>query len=137
MSNAFVTTEDSFDLSAYYTKEGKFEVFRPEQVADEDKEKFSLITLTFMMPDYAKSRAVMRQSTVHFQGQASIDFAMLQNAMFEVLVKSWNLKDEKGEEIPFSFEKLGQMRPDIARCLVEQLAEKLVDEGIYDAILLS
>jgi hypothetical protein len=137
MSNVFVTTEDSFDLSAYYTKEGKFEVFKPGQITEEDKEKFTPITLSFVMPDYAKSRAIMRQSTVHFQGQASIDFGMLQNALFEVLVTGWNLKDEKGEEIPFSFEKLGQMRPDIARCFVEQLAEKLVEEGVYDSILLA
>jgi hypothetical protein len=129
--------EDTFDLSAYYTKEGEFKVYKPDELSDEDKEKHLKMTIVFTMPDYAKSRAIMRQCTVYMGGQSSIDFSVLQNSMFEVLVKGWSLKDEKGEEIPFSFEKLSRMRPDIARCFVEQLVKKLTDEGVYDSMLVS
>jgi len=139
MNNGIFVSEeqDTFELSAYYTKEGDFKVYKPDELSDEDKENHLKMAISFVMPDYAKSRAIMRQSTVYMGGQSTIDYSVLQNSMFEVLVKGWDLKNEEGEEIPFSFEKLSRMRPDIARCFVEQLVKKLTDEGVYDSLLVS
>jgi hypothetical protein len=139
MSNSIFVSEeqDTFDISAYYTKEGEFKVYKPAELSDEDKATYSQVTIKFVIPDYAKCRAIMRQSTVYMGGNSTIDYSVLQNSMFEVLVKDWDLKTEEGEKIPFSFEKLSRMRPDIARCFVEQLVEKLTDEGVYDSMLVS
>jgi len=139
MANSiFVSRDDTFELTVYYTKEGDFAVKKSDQLTDEEKEsEYSSVTIKFSVPDHASAKVMMRRSTSMVGGMSNFDNSMFNNMMFELLAKSWDLKDDNGKAINFEAAKLNEMRPDIVRAFVELLQEKLDEQGLYEAILMS
>jgi len=140
MSNSvFVSRDDTFPLTVYYTKEGEFAVKKPEDLTEEEKvsEEYNSITIKFSVPGHAVSKMLMRRSTTFVGGASTFDHGTFNNMLFEVLSKSWDLKDDNGKAIDFDIMKLNDMRPDIVRAFVDLLQNELDVRGLYMAILQS
>ena len=141
MSNSvFVARDDTFDITIYYSKEGKFEVLSEDEVesGEKKKEDYLTLTVTFRVPDYQTSRMVMRESVTYDNAPGgTINYSLFNIAVFTYMAKGWDAKDENGEEIPFDFEKLNQLRPDIALKFIELLVTYLRENGLYDSLVLS
>ena len=139
-NSVFVSTEDKFDITVYYTKDGKFHALGEEELktSGKDKEKYDSLTMTFRFPDYLTSRQVMRDSC---NEDGRINFSLFNTAAFTYLAKGWDAADEneagEAEEIPFNFEKLNQLRPDIALKFIELLIAYLRENELYESIILS
>jgi len=136
-SRLFVTKEDVFTLAVLFTKEGELKVARESNVKEEDKDKWERFEVEFSMPDFGTSKAIMRNSTEFDRGSTMLNASAFTNSLLTALARKWNLKDDKGQEIPLDLQKLNELRPDIARMFIELLQEKLTKEGVYEAILLS
>jgi len=140
MSNSiFVSRDDTFPLTVYYVKEGDFAVRKPDDLTEDEKnsDEYDSVTIKFTLPDHSISKMLMRRSTTFVGGASTFDHGTFNNILFEILAKSWDLKDDNGKAIDFDVMKLNDMRPDIVRAFVEQLQNELDDRGLYMAILQS
>jgi hypothetical protein len=140
-SRLFVKKENTFSLSAYYTKDGKMEVRRGDAIAESEMDNWSKMVITFSYPDFGISKAIMRNSMDQDANGAFSD-GSFRNNLLTYLAQEWNLteKDPESDEekgIPLNLEKLNELRPDITRLYVELLQEKLIEEGLYQSLLLS
>lgn len=131
----FVTKEDNFTLSVYFTKENNLKVAK--EVPAGDDALWERFDVEFALPDYGISKGIMRASTELSGGNQIFNYAQFNNALLCSMAKKWNLTNEKGEEIPLDLQKLNELRPDITGLFVELLQDKLRKEGLYDAIVLS
>ena len=138
-NSVFVSREDTFPLTVFYTSEGDFAVKKPEELTDEEKESedYSSITIKFSVPDHATAKVLMRRSTTFVGSVSSLDQGTFSNMLFEMLAKSWDLKDENGKSVEFDAQKMNDMRPDIVRAFIDLLQEELDVRGLYMAVLQS
>jgi hypothetical protein len=136
-NSIFVSKNDEFKLSVYYTKDGKFDVKEKEEIEEADLPKYGVITVTFRVPNYNVSKAIMNESTVYDGQRPSLNFSAFNTALMTYLAKGWDVKSEDGEDIPYSFEKLNELRPDIALKFVDTLIKHLKENGIYESLILS
>jgi hypothetical protein len=141
-SRVFVNKQQTFDLSAYFTKEDPLQVGRKEDIEKEDLPKWEEMTVTFQLPDYGLSKLVMRNSVDYDSGSGTLNDGAFKNNLLVYLAKKWNLVEKDSEtgeekEMPLNLEKLNELRPDITRLFVELLQEKLIEEGLYESMLLS
>jgi len=140
MANSiFVSREDTFPLTVYYTKEGDFTVKKPNDLSDDEKAsgEYDSVTIKFSVPDHASAKSLMRRSTTFVGGMQSFDQGTFNNVLFEMLAKSWDLKDENGKAISFDAVKLNDLRPDIVRTFINLLQDELDTKGLYMAVLQS
>jgi len=137
MNDLFVSEEDSFPLTVYYTKEDGFRAYAEDELNAEDKKsgKYKSIEITFLMPDWETGRNIMQGSIIHYEGQAMLSNTEFQNNLFQALVSDWDLCDSDGNKVEFSYSQLVRMRPDIVRCFIAMLQRKLMEEGVLAAIL--
>jgi len=133
----FVGKEDFFTLTVLFTKEGELRVARESEVPKSELDKWEKFEIQFVLPDFGTAKGIMRNS-MDFDGTNQVlNLGMFNNALMLTLAKSWNLKDQDEKDLPLNLEKLNELRPDIVRMFVELLHEKLTEEGIYEAVLLS
>lgn len=133
----FVTNEDVFSLSVFYTKDGEMKVAKESDVKEEEKDKWEKFEMEFSMPDFGTAKAIMRNSVEYGNGATILNPSSFTNSLLTALARKWNLKDDDGKEIALDMQKLNELRPDIARIFIELLQEKLTKNGVYEAILLS
>ena len=133
----FVSQEDIFTLTIFFTKEGDLKVAKESDVPKGEIEKWERFEIKFVLPDFGTAKGIMRNS-MDFDGTNQLlNLGMFNNALLLTLSKSWNLKDESGKDLPINLEKLNELRPDIVRLFVDLLHEKLTEEKIYESVLLS
>lgn len=130
----FVTKDDNFTLTVYFTTEGVLKAAREKDVPAEEKDKWEKFEIEFMLPDYGMAKGIMRNS---IDNAGNLALGQFNNALLSLTAKKWNLTDDAGKEIPLDLQKLNELRPDITRLFVELLQEKITKEGLYDSILQS
>jgi len=138
MSDIFVDEKELFDVKVYYTindETGNMVVFGNSEVADDDVSEMKSITFNFRYPDWILSRTIMRSGRVNVEGEILIDTSQLHASLFQFLCVDWDVVDGDGSEIEFSYEKLVTVRPDIARCAINELQTILIEKGIWRSLL--
>jgi hypothetical protein len=138
VDDIMVSDKDSFDLTVYYKKEGTNIVVVPGTIGNKPVaiiEGAKSITIKLVIPDWSKSRQIIRESTYHINGVQTLDTASFRQLLFECMATSWNVVDNDGTPVQLDSESLGKTRPDIMRCFLDMLEQKLVEENIYTAIL--
>jgi len=140
MTNSiFVSRDDTFKITVYYTKDDDFSVKKKDDLTQEeiDSGDYLSLTITFSLPDHATSKMIMRRSTNVVNGTPSFDQGTFNNLLFELLSTSWDLKDENEKSVDFDGVKINEMRPDIVRIFIDLLQEELDGRGLYIAVLQS
>lgn len=133
----FVTKDDNFTLTLYFTKDGALKVAREKDVPETEKDQWEKFEVEFSLPDYGTAKGIMRASVDNMGNGQTLNVGQFNNALLCSMARKWNLVDDDGKEIPLDLQKLNELRPDITRLLVELLQEKLSKEGLYDSILYS
>ena len=88
------------------------------------------VTVKFRYPTYADDRAITRAATAPDQnGIPVVNVVSLQNIMLFTLIKEWDLKNDKGEEVPINDATLGNLHPTIARAMVNRLFMEMSTAG--------
>lgn len=138
MTNIFIDEKDSFDVKVYYTisdDANRMLVYGESEVDEERAKEMKHITFTFRRPDWITSRAIMRSCRMHAEGEILVDVGQLNASLFQFLCKDWDLVDGEGKEVEFSYEKMTTVRPDIARCACNEVQTRLIEEGIWSALI--
>jgi len=133
----FVTKDDNFTLTVYFTKDGTLKVSREKDIPENEKEQWEKFDIEFTLPDYGTSKGIMRASVEYMGNGQVLNVGQFNNALLCSMARKWNLVDDDGKEIPLDLQKLNELRPDITRLFVELLQEKLTQEGLYDSIMFS
>ena len=141
MSSIFVSDKDSFEVTVYYCREGeKFSVRNGKGFSESEKKAkdYKSITITCKTPSWIDAKVIVRECTRFENGRGNINFSELHTQLLRMLIKGWDMKDEDGvTDLPFSLDQLDIMRPEIARGLVDAVLQKLIEDGIYESILMS
>jgi len=140
MSGIFVSDKDTFTVSVYYSLDGAKLLVRPGSISETEKQsgKFKQVTLTCKMPSWFDAQLLVRSCTQVSNGRPVVNFSELHGQLLRGLATGWDMKDEDGTtDLPYSLEQLGKLRPQIARGLVDAVLQKLIEDGVYESIVVS
>ena len=119
MSGIFVDDKDVFLITVHYAeKDGAIEILDSAQ-----KDSKSL-TVTFRIPDFATSQAILNRSVdAGANGAVNLNMMNLKANILYLLVKSWDARDFKGEPLPLG-DNINKLRVEIAKVLMDRLIER-------------
>lgn len=137
IDDILVSDKDLFKLSVYYKRDGHSLIVVPaiNKVDLENDSDISLIEIEFKVPDWKTCRSIVRNNTYHINGVQDLDSGSFRQSLIENMAVGWNVVDSEGNKVKLDIEYLGKTRPDVVRCFIEMLERKLVEEGIYTAIV--
>jgi len=116
----FVDEQDAVKITVRYVVEPK-----GVKVLDDGQEPpdgCESVTAEFRRPNFGLAQQLMRASTtIDANGQPSLNIADLNHNMLYLLLKSWDVKDSKGEPVEPTPGAINRMRIEVARALVTRL----------------
>jgi len=96
---------------------------KPENINENDCESFSVV---FRVPNYKDSTELIDSGIqLSSDGSMRISSGSASFGKFSKLLKSWDLKDEKGENIPAIPENVAILEPSIGKSIIADLENQL------------
>lgn len=128
MSHIFVSQEENVKITAWsgLTKEGKARYWirpedKPNGIASEEEHVF-----TFRKPNFKDSTDLMDTGfRLSEEGKMDVSFAEIRYRRLEILLRSWNLKDDKGKDVPAIAENVAKLNPTFAMIVAVALEKEL------------
>jgi hypothetical protein len=87
--------------------------------------KVETITFTFRRPTHRDSMGIIRAAQLTDTGTATIDVSAFQDQVLQTLMTGWDLKDEKGEDMPFKKETINNLEPSVSRAAAAGILGKI------------
>lgn len=138
MPSLFVNPDDTFDIT-FVTSQSKTEKFilyadiNEEEIkkqGGEDLGEIETYTVVFRTPSYGDSTKILDKS-VHLNGEEmTLSLAEIRQTRLITLIKSWTLKDDKGNLVPANKNTIQSLHPLIASVITIQLDKALQDRGL-------
>jgi hypothetical protein len=119
--NIFVQDSEVVEIKLHYAIVGK-----KVKILDTPKEGATTLTVVFRQPDFATSqRLISTSTTVGNDGNPVLNIMLLQTNLIYFLAQSWDAKDGEGKPIALNNENIGKLRIEVARALINKLAEEV------------
>ncbi len=117
----FISENDNFTVTVFaYEDNGAIEATTDKsQINKNDIKDYKTIKFTFKHASYASSRAITEKSqSIDENGIMRWDAVAFQNNMVMELLAGWDIKDEQGNEVPFTPSNLSDISPSLIRAAV-------------------
>ena len=119
--NIFVQDNEVVEIKLHYTIVGK-----KVKILDAPTEGATTLTVVFRQPDFATSqRLISTSTTIGNDGNPVLNIMLLQTNLIYFLAQSWDAKDGEGKPIALNSENIGKLRIEVARALINKLAEEV------------
>ena len=135
MSNVFINKDETIVISIWVGEDGNKKTRYWSRESDKPKKNLSSnrYEIVFRKPNFRDSTLLLDLGVkMNAQGGMDLAFNEIRYRRLEILIKSWNLKDLKGKEVPVGIEAIGDLHPTFAMVLAAALEREL---GIEDGSL--
>jgi len=117
----FINKESKFEIKVFYTDIGNKVVIHNEELPNCKVQKF-----LFRQANWEDTCDIMSSSFVPYEGVLILNPYVFMDVKIRRLMAGWDIKDEKGIDVPFHVDSISSINP----AVVEYLSRK-IDEVIF------